>query len=516
MAKTSFEQKLLILAIIFLPLNHFRISFPIVGSILSYLFLLLGILFFAYKVITGKEKLESDERFFAYFLGVFMLWKCICSILGIYEYNYNHLIWVEQIDKLKYLLQTFYNFGFEIDDIIALKAWIGIRAVKNSILDIFLTYGVSLWVYHIYKHERKKTGKETFFFSHVIFAISVLCMVLIAYSFFETGYLMGSRFCADLLSMINPLLYKVGAVHGWWPPLLWKNQMRSLFAEPSFFGIGSSFIVPFLFYKMLKTKKIFLFFVIYGALIVMLFMTRARTAVVLFLIQCFSLLVYAFGFNKVYIKNTIKIFCVSGVSFYIALSLMSGFKAVSVDSYTYGAPAIQSTVSSYVNDNIISVVGNKRSNSARFANVRATVLTGIQHPLFGVGMSLGSAYVNTNFTEEDLMNGEVRNWSRYMEEKGMMQAPIPVLNQLSNEIAYFGIPGLIMYLLPVLFIVQKLIRRFKKGLDIEYACILIAYMGSIAAMFSSVAFFTYYILTGLMLVLLHNEKKGEDTDYEIN
>lgn len=507
MEKTSFEQKLLILAIVFLPINNFHISLPIIGSILSYLFLLLGVLFFVYKTIIEKEGLESDERFFIYFLGVLMLWKCICSILGTYEYSFNHLIWLEQIEKLKYLLQSFHDFGIEIDDLTALKIWIGIRAVKNSILDIFLTYGVSVWVYHLYIHEKNESGEKTVFFSHIIFAVCVLCSTLILYSFFEIGYLRGNRFCANLLSMINPLLYEVKAVHGWWPPLLWKNQLRSLFAEPSFFGIGSTFVIPFLFYKMLKSKNKGLFFVVYGIFIVMLFMTRARTAVVLFLMQCFLFLVYAFGFNKKYIKNTLKILCVSGVSFYIALSLMSGFKPISDNSY--GVPSLQSTAFDYVNDNIISIVGNKRSNSARVANIRATFLTGFQHPLFGVGMNLTSAYVNDNLTEEDLMNEEVRNWSKYMREDGAIKSPIPVLNQFSNEIAYFGIPGLVLYILPMVFILQRLIKLLKSGLNLEIACVSIAYMSSLVAMLSNVAFFTYYVLTGLMLKLLHNEAKGE-------
>ena len=523
MPKASFEQKLLILAIIFLPINRFCISIPIVEANIAHLFLLTGELFFVYKVIAGKEKLLDTERYFFCFLGVFTLWKCICSVLGIYEYSYYDLIRMDHFGKLNYLLQYLHSFGFEPDKIIAFKIWFGIRSVIMCITDMFLTYGVSAWVYHLYKSGSEEQEKRTLFFSHVLFAVCVLCLALITYSVVEIGYLRGSQYCADLLAKINPLLYRVKAFHGWWPPLLWPNQLRSLFTEPSYFGIGSSFIVPFLFYKMLAPKKNYLYFVLYGAFAVLLFMTRARTAVIIFVIQTVLLLVYAVGFNTNYIKKSLKILCISGVSFCVALTLMSGFKPVSsglpsakVDAASHVArPAATNTVSvdariksaqsaaaEYVKDNIASVVENKRSNTARFASVRAMFLTGIQHPVFGVGRGLSTAYVNDNFTEEDVRNAEVRNWSDCIQREGAFATSVPVLNEMAIEIAQYGIPGLLLYLLPVFFVLRHLLTWPPKGLAVEIACIVIAYLSSMAAMFSNTAFFTYYILTGIMLVLL--------------
>ena len=167
---------------------------------------------------------------------------------------------------------------------------------------------------------------------------------------------------------------------------------------------------------------------------------------------------------------------------------------------------VRTAASDYVKDNITSVTGNTRSNNARFANVRATFLTGIQHPIFGVGRELSTAYVTANFTKEDLKNPEVRGWSNFVKRDGAFKSPIPVLNELSIEIAQYGIPGLFMYLLPVFYILKRLLKLTKKELSAEIACATIAYLGLLAAMFSNIVFFTYYILTGLMIVLLYNTK----------
>lgn len=538
MQKISFEQTLLILAIVFLPLNRLRIHIPVIASNLSQLFLVLGVLYFLYKVIAGKEILERNERYFLCFLGAFTLWKCICTVVGVYEYSYYDLVRVEQAGKVQYVLKFLHIVGLNADKLTAFKVWIGIRYVIACIIDLFGTYGISLWVYHLYKKNKEEDPeKQPLIFTHILFAVSVLCTVLIIYSVFEIGYLRGNRFCADLLSAINPLLYEVKSVHGWWPPLLWPNQLRSLFAEPSFFGIGSTFVVPFLFYKMMEPRKNYLFYAMYGAFAVMLFMTRARTAIIIFLLQLILLLAYVFGFSKKHIKKTLQILCISSLSFCIALGLMSGFKPVPTNSPGVKPKAkvqavqptvpqkalpdakisdVRSAASDYVKDNITSITGNTRSNNARFANVRATFLTGIQHPIFGVGRELSTAYANANFTKEDLNNPEVRGWSDFVKRDGAFKSPIPVLNELSIEIAQYGIPGLLLFLLPVLCILKQLFKLYKHEFTTEIACAAIAYLGSLAALFSNIAFFTYYVLTGLMIIILQNSQTRDDKSRDIH
>ena len=90
--KTNFEQKLLILAIIFLPINHFRIDIPFIGTVLSKIFILAGMLLYFIKLVNSKQKLNSFERFSFFYLFVFFLLQCLCTVIGIQEFDYYALV----------------------------------------------------------------------------------------------------------------------------------------------------------------------------------------------------------------------------------------------------------------------------------------------------------------------------------------------------------------------------------------------------------------------------------------
>ncbi len=517
MIKTNFEQKLFILAIIFLPINHFRIDFPLISTVLSKLFILAGITLYVLKLVSGKCKLTCFERFAFFYLLVFFLWQCLCTVIGIQEFDYYSLISLDQMDKLRFFVQTLQNNGLSVSDVMAIKVWLCLRFLKDCLLYVIFSYGVSLWVYRLYQKEVCPDTSQSIVFSHLTLAVTILCLIMTAYSIVEIGYLSGSLNCAKILAQINPLLYEVKKLHGWWPPLLWKNQLRSLFAEPSFFGLASTMIAPFLIYKMLDSPKNvfvrFFYTCVFGLFVVMLFLTRARTALLLFIGQLFLLVFYVLFFKRLFIKKVLRVLFVVVLSFGLSLQIMSGFKVVNLDSGTAYSSNVQANAADYITDNVASVVGNKRSNSARFASVRSTFLTGFQHPFFGVGGGLSTAYVNANFSEEDLNNREVRNWSHYIEQEGVLKSPIPVLNQFSIVFACFGVMGLFLYLLPMFFVLVSIVKRLFNGLiDIKGACLIIAYIATVAAMLSNVAFLTYYIMTGVLLACMRMNN-GRDENY---
>lgn len=516
--KMYLEQILLILAIIFLPINHFRIDMPIIGTALSKFFILAGIALYVLKLCVGSLKLTHFERFTFFYLIVFLLWQCLCTMIGIQEFDYYSLISLDQMDKLRFFIQSLRNNGLPVTDIAAIKVWLCLRFLKDCLLEVVFSYGVSLWVYHLYRNKDTRF-KATWgsAFSHLTLSITVLCLIMTTYSIIEIGYLTGNITCARILAQINPLLYEVEKLHGWWPPLLWKNQLRSLFAEPSFFGLASTMIVPILIYKAMEpSKSIFVkrfFTSVFGIFVVMLFLTRARTALILFIGQLVLLFLYVLFFKREYLKNVFQILCVVLLSFGLSLYIMSGFKVVNLYSGIAYTSNIQANATDYINDNVTSVVGNKRSNSARFASVRATFLTGLHHPLFGVGMGLSTAYVNANFTKDDLNNNEVRNWSQYIKREGVLKSPIPVLNQFSIMFAHFGIIGLLLFLLPLFYVLYGILKLLNSGLNIEFACLSVAYLATVAAMLSNSAFLTYYIMTGILISYIRIKNRGSN-NYE--
>ena len=128
----SLEQKLLILAIIFLPINHFRIDMPFIGTTLSKFFILAGILLYILKLCVGQLKLTRFEQFAAFYLFVLLLWQCLCTVIGIQEFGYYSLVSLDQMDKLRYFIQTLRDYGYPVTDIAAIKVWLCLRFLKES------------------------------------------------------------------------------------------------------------------------------------------------------------------------------------------------------------------------------------------------------------------------------------------------------------------------------------------------------------------------------------------------
>lgn len=592
--KTDFEQKLFILAILFIPFNHFIIEFPLVGGDISKLFVLVGVCTYLGKICVKKAVLDSFERFALFYLTVYFLWQCLCTTIGILEYEYYDMIYLEQMDKLRYLLQNLRLIGLDINELTAIKVWLWMRFLKDCISNTLLSYGVSIWIYHLYKEYKAKDEKYETLFSHITFAVSVLCLALIAYSVVEVGYLRGSKFCADILSGINPLLYEIGSTHGWWPPLLLPNRLRSLFAEPSFFGIASVLIVFVLFYKNLTTKKVF-FSAVLSAIVMMTVMTRSRTAIPLFIGQTGLLLLYVFAVDRKYVKGAVKIAAIVGLSFLAGIYLMAGFKPVPKTAAQAVKPVVTSVKPVAPNKanttkpkatpakpaaknkanttkpkaapvkpvaqnkaNVkkpataavkpaVKAAGNTAKPAAKVAakskeatfDLEATLhsfviriipftdkksegsdteranstiayfLTGLQHPVYGVGKGLTNAYADGNFMKEDVWRNN--RWSRYIRQKGVLQSPIPVLNHWSQETAQFGVVGLLIFLLPAVYICRSLATVFRNGMNLEMACAVIAYIASNIAMLSSeAAFLTYYIFTGMLLIMLQRKTERQE------
>ena len=510
-ANSNIEQKLFMLAIIFLPITHFSVSLPLVDRTISLIFVFLGMSISLYKVYKKNIVPDRFEKAAFCFLAVSLLWQVLCTVIGILEYSYYDIIYLEQMEKLRYLLQNLAQTGIRLEELTAIKIWLGLRFVKDCVLNVLFTYGTSLWIYHLYKDYSTDTEKSSALVSHVTAAVSVLCLILITYSVFVTGYLRGSKFCADIISSINPLLYEINSFHGGWPPLLLPGRLRSLCAEPSFFGIISVIIIFILFYKNLTTYHVF-YGCLLSAFVMMTVMTRSRTAIPLFAGQGLLLLVYVLGMNRTYIKALLKIIVVVSLSLFAGLYLMAGFKPVETAaaqpagqrvqaSTNVASPDIKAAKEDLLKRSVpFADKASFGSDMSRLNSTKAYFLTGLQNPVFGVGKGLSNAYAEANYWKEDLWRDNL--WSTFIRQKGVLRSPIPVLNHWSYETAQFGIVGLLIFLLPAFYLFRRFLRVFPNGVNMELACALIAYIGSNVAMFSNWAFLTYYIMTGILLVLL--------------
>ena len=61
--------------------------------------------------------------------------------------------------------------------------------------------------------------------------------VISAFEIIEFPFLFNNETSIAILKKVNPFFYEIVSNDGWWPPLIWfENVLRGVFAEPSFFG----------------------------------------------------------------------------------------------------------------------------------------------------------------------------------------------------------------------------------------------------------------------------------------
>lgn len=75
--------------------------------------------------------------------------------------------------------------------------------------------------------------------------VFVTLLIICLYGFLDMFYLAGNEYAKNVLIHLNPIVHSIKSGGTWWPPLLWNNQLRSIFAEPSYVGIYMAFGLPF-------------------------------------------------------------------------------------------------------------------------------------------------------------------------------------------------------------------------------------------------------------------------------
>ncbi|WP_196603699.1 O-antigen ligase family protein [Pectinatus haikarae] len=278
------------LAVLFIPFHEIHKSMRL--FILGDMFGKLSI----YPIICGMFlwfiQLSSRQKFslknpVVMFLLIMLLWEYISLIHGLYIFPFWEKIDVSQFSHMEKIIILFSDFGITLSPLYVTKAWLVIKLLESSFINLFFTFGVSAWGYFLFRNDYMK-GIDLF--QKGIITGAFIC---IAYSVIELFYLQGNILAARLLTMVNPLLYDVASIHGWWPPVLFPGRMRSVFAEPSFLALYLAVAIP-VFATMMFTKKkkyILSFFFLCFALLA----TKSKTAFGIFLLQIISFLI---GMNK--------------------------------------------------------------------------------------------------------------------------------------------------------------------------------------------------------------------------
>ena len=487
-------QKLtLTFLIISLPLNSItkRFAIPGIGGDLSNYFFIIGMLWLIYEYF--KFGFEINKKVRLFFCG-YIVWQIICLVHGLAVYEFNELLTINQIPRLELILNKLSCHRIMVPEMLAIKAWLFLRFTKNILLSDNIVFLLTFYIYHLYKYDFKSA------FSDVRKAIIYLFILMGTYSFVELLWLnLNIPFAKEVLVTINPYLYDPVSSHGWWPPLLWKNQLRSITHEPSYFGILSIFSLPFI-WSLLWDKKykiVGLFSVFYFTF--MIAATNARTAIIITLGELMLTVL-----SLVFIRRREYMIRVSiiVILFFSAFACnLINFQSILNYNQEMSVQKVQS-VQSFVANNVTSV-GNtiSRSNNARFGNLVANINTIVEYPLLGVGTGLKDAYIDRNLPAFALKNGEIRLWSKCMHEKGVLKSGYPALVKYADIAVQNGLIGLALYLSVAVFLIINLLRRLHLVIS-DYRAVLcaISMSGLLVAQLSNSAF---VICNGIIWGLLY-------------
>lgn len=278
--------------------------------------------------------------------------------------------------------------------------------------------------------------------------------------------------------------------------------------------------MPWIWYSLLKVKGwkknaavcLLLFAFLFG-----LFLTKARTANALFFGELLLLVMATIWYHKKdFIKNTAIIIVLTLFSFSIATFSMS---------YMPGSPSGTSTMGyseekteamgEYLQDNLGSISSStQRSNRSRYSIFKASVAIGKDYPILGVGKGLRQAYIPDYLPEEAFAGNEIQRWIHDQKEKGIMKSGFPALGEYCTRFAETGILGLLVYLLPSLYLLVQLLKKMRSTLSSpeekeETIFFLLSWLGIMASGLGDNLNVTccYWILMGIGYAMILPEKR---------
>ena len=161
-----------------------RFSIPFLGSNLSMYFLFIGMLLVVYEYT--KQRTIVRKSFVKYFC-IYALWQLLCLVIGLYFYEYNEYLTIEQIPKLLVIVNVLSEQGLIINDLLAIKIWLLLRALKDILFQNNQVLVLAFLVWHLY-HDDWEKG-----FYDVRKAVLSLVLLMGAYSFIELSHCLQFR-----------------------------------------------------------------------------------------------------------------------------------------------------------------------------------------------------------------------------------------------------------------------------------------------------------------------------------
>lgn len=545
--------------------------------------LAIGMILMLYAWITLRKKkqvnysihLDSQEFILKsnWYFRILFIVLALSVISGVLSYSYYGQLLSNSEYLPARLIHIMEIFHSENISKAGIGLWLIFKGLKNVFFDVFWLFGGSFLIYLWYRN------RPTRCFEILIKGIFVSLGIIYLYELIELPYLLGNQTAAHILATINPYIHQIGHLnnyyvgnndaavqaYAWWPPLLWKHQVRSVFAEPSFFGMYCAFVVPWFWFVWFQIKKggflslkglamalamTYLYF--------LLFATQARTAIILFLGELVLLVSYGiYRRDKEILKRMIVILFLIFIAFSGSLlftqierggvgvfagAVNSSFKAKddaeslakkaggnngsqngSPNKVKNGAESlVQKAGKSYISENITSAVGkDKRSNRARFSLMEAELKVWMAHPVLGVGKGLKAAYIPEKLPSDATKSSEVRMWIDRLHANGPLRATFPDVSEYTSKLCEIGLLGCLLYYFPAAYLAYFFLLFLRRSRDnkqyLRIQSLISFYLISLAGILaggistSLNVNYCFGVLLGIGFILHHQVKKLEVT-----
>lgn len=471
-----YERITLLLLVVTLPFNglpkQFFLSF--LGRDMTNSFFTLGMVLLLIEF--AKYRFYIPRKVIMYF-AAFYGWYIFCLALGLAFYPYDQSFMAAQSVSMHHFLQHF-NWLVSVDAQWPYKISYFFENAARILRRDSQFCLIAFWVWHVYRDNWKKG------FEDIKKAVFILVLMLGTYSLVELSWLkFDSKTAEKILIVINSNLYARASENVWWPPLLWPGRLRSLLREPSFFGILSAFLLPFLWSWMGEKKHKGLYGLLIGYFCLMIAATNSRTAVS---VTAFELLLLAASAVLVhtadYARKVIAILCIClcGFGFNLinfksadvqVVPKVSATETIQVnekkDEVSSGRSEIFMSPRNYFENNIGSVAStDKFSNNARLAVVVTELNVIRQHPITGVGKNLNAGYMLDSLPNFAYQNAEVKSWIdgilKNDKKVYLIRDAFPDLNIYTSMGVSCGIPGILLYVGFMIYPLFKLMRHGKQ------------------------------------------------------
>lgn len=602
------------IAVFLIPFHTGHISLSVsfmgnMGSKLSIFPMTIGLGLFLYQCI--KQRKGFVPKIYLLYFAIFLLWQILCLVHGLLIFPAWEEISAGQFKKLIFLVYYFSDKGVTINTMLAGHIWWSTKLLLSNLLGYCMTYGAIVWVISLFYRNREKSFHA---FLYSILGSVVMCSL---YSVIEFLYLFGSYDAKVILAYINPFIYDIGTAHGWWPPLLGGNRVRSVFAEPAYMALFLTASIPMTFIQIRNsTSRKWFYKILFSMQVLMMWGTNSKTAMGIMLAEGLAACLFLFlrkkrlRFRQIFHRViALLLLCTVGIGLNhifqhrytvdydlvsigpddtITLNVMNkswiywdrreelaltgawftddwqgecGRTEVLLDKSLLPGQSCQvqmklpEPISKLVYPNIVielettNPLGKKirlggegagkftlkwdenhwldkgdvkpkdnkmtaltskteGSNQQRYGLMYVETLIGLDHWLFGVGgQELKQAYFASYIPDWLKQNSEVKLWIKYQREMGILNSGFPIISDYTHQFASYGLPGLILYLVPSFYGLYLLISKRKKwqqaeskeylriaALSISYFGLMVSFIGG-----NSTQLYIYWLLLGVLL-----------------